>query len=45
MKILHLTIILKLFLNIYCIPSTEWTDPVSGTKYDFSSLKRDPEYY
>jgi hypothetical protein len=21
----------------------EWTDPASGTKYDFSSLKRNPE--
>jgi hypothetical protein len=23
-------------------PSTTYTDPASGTKYDFSGLKRDP---
>lgn len=43
MKILHLSILLTLSFNIYCDPATEWTDPVSGTKYDFGSLKRDPE--
>ena len=21
----------------------DWTDPVSGTKYDYSALKRDPK--
>jgi hypothetical protein len=23
--------------------TTDWTDPTSGTKYDFSSLKKDPK--
>jgi hypothetical protein len=43
MKTLHFTIFLTLLFKIYCDPVTEWTDPQSGTKYDFSSLKRDPE--
>jgi len=44
MKTLPLIIITTLFLYIYCdSPALEWTDPTSGTKYDFSSLKRDPE--
>ncbi len=43
MRILHLTLLLTLLFNIYCDPATEWTDPQSGTKYDFSSLKKDAE--
>jgi hypothetical protein len=33
-----------LILSITCNPSnTEWTDPVSGTKYDFTALRKSPE--
>lgn len=33
-----------LILSISCNPSaTEWTDPVSGTKYDFTALRKSPE--
>ena len=32
-----------LFLINCNISTTEWTDPVSGTKYDYSALKRNPE--
>ena len=33
--------ILILFVNSDAISTTAWTDPTSGTKYDFSSLKKD----
>lgn len=45
---------MKIFLLILTLSITglicqdnsafEWTDPVSGTKYDFSGLKKSPEY-
>ncbi len=46
MKILRLILSLSLFsLIIKCqdLSPLDWTDPVSGTKYDFTSLKRNPE--
>ena len=45
MKVVILSLIILLILNT--INSQEnpftWTDPTSGTKYDFSSLKKSPE--
>lgn len=32
-----------LFVHADSLATTAWTDPVSGTKYDFSSLKKDPK--
>ena len=47
MKILRLILLSTLSMTLLCseaIPNlTDWTDPLSGTKYDFSSLKKDPK--
>ena len=46
MKILPISItLLCVFLLTNCDSptGTTWTDPVSGTKYDFSALKKDPK--
>lgn len=43
---LQISLILSLFSFVLLtnVPSTtEWTDTTSGTKYDFSSLKKDPK--
>jgi hypothetical protein len=47
MKIVYLLITFSLFLSqAFCDVTSplDWVDPVSGTKYDFSSLKKDPKY-
>jgi hypothetical protein len=41
MKRLHLILLALFASQIVCDIATEWTDPVSGTKYDFTSLKKD----
>jgi hypothetical protein len=44
MKTLHLTVLMTLLSLLLCTdPALEWTDPVSGTRYDFSALKKDPK--
>jgi hypothetical protein len=44
MRKIFFCILIALFVFTVCEESqTEWTDPVSGTKYDFTSLKRDPK--
>jgi hypothetical protein len=47
MKIVYLLIAISLLnIEILCEATSplDWTDPSSGTKYDFSSLKKDPKY-
>ena len=38
---IYLTIFSIAVINAQTTEPYSWTDPVSGTKYDFSSLKKD----
>ena len=44
-NIIKLSILVTIFSAFICThvdSPLEWTDPVSGTYYNFSSLKKDP---
>ena len=45
MKFIYIALsIIILLQSALCFDSPlEWTDPISGTKFDFSSLKKDPK--